>query len=195
VHRWLLLLVFLVAASCRDSGTDPPATTTLLPDTTVTQPATTTTLGFEIPAVIDLPYVQRVLETIYHLDGEAARYLYAKKVPDAQFNERLEAIFGGPRLAGAKRIYGENTAQDFVRYANPPGDPVVRAREVVQGTPRCLIVRANLDYGPQYKEFTPPEPEAVIQLRRADVLPLNPTGWGVVAAGAPPQGSEIRVCE
>lgn len=161
----------------------------------MTQPATTTTLGFEIPAVIDLPYVQRVLETIYHLDGEAARYLYAKKVPDAAFNERLEATFGGPRLAEAKRIYGENTAEKFARYADPPGDPIVRAVEVVEATPSCLIVRADLDYRPQYKSPGPPEPQAVIQLRPADVLPLNPTRWGVVVAGVPPEGTDIRACD
>lgn len=138
--------------------------------------------------------MQRVLETIYHLDGEAARYLYAKKVPDAEFNERLEAIFGGPRLAEAKRVYGENTAQNFIRYADPPGDPIVRAVEVVQAIASCIIVRADLDYRPQYKSPGAPGPQAVIQLRRAVVKPMNPTAWGVIVAGTPDEGTDIRVC-
>jgi hypothetical protein len=195
VHRWLLLLVFLAAASCRDSGTDPPVTTMLLPETTVTQPATTTTLGFEIPAVIDLPYVQRVLETIYHLDGEATRHAYAKKTVDAELYERLEAIFGGEALEESKRILGENAAEGFAVFANPPGDPKVRAVEVLQATTKCIVVRADLDFGPYYKDQRPPPTQSLIQLAPADVLPLNPTRWGILVAGQPRPGTNTRVCQ
>lgn len=195
MRRWLPLLALLALSACRDSGSGPPVTTTtLLPETTVTQPATTTTLGFDIPAVIDLPYVQRVLETIYHLDGEAARYIYAKKLPDAHFNERLEAIFGDPRLSEAKQVYGENAAQAFVRFANPPGDPSVRAIEIIDTSDRCMIIRVDLDYGPQYKDPPPRRPTSVVQLSRADVLPLNPTGWGIIAAGTPQPDQDLRKC-
>jgi hypothetical protein len=196
VHRWLLLLALLAVASCRDSGAAPPptTTTTLLPETTVTQPATTTTLGFEVPAVIDVEYVQRVLETIYHLDGEATRRIYANKLPDADFNARLEAIYGDPMLSQAKRILGENAAEGFTRFANPPGDAVVRVVEVIQATPDCIVARANLDYRPQYNTPIAAEPQAVIQLARADVIAYNPTGWGVVVAGSPDPGTDVGIC-
>ena len=197
MHRWLGLLL-LVAAGCRGSAA-PGVTTTVLapPPPTATAPVeSTTTTGspFAVPAVIDLPYVQRVLETIYHLDGEAARHVYAKKAPDAELNERLEAIFGGPALTEAARVYGENAAEGFVFFARPPGDPKVRVVEIIQAMPRCMILRADLDFGPIYKERPARQPQAVIQLRRADVLPFNPTGWGVVAAGTPEPGTNIRVC-
>lgn len=194
MHRWLLLLLLGVAA-CRDSGASLPTTTTLLPDTTASLPPTTTAPGFEIPAVIDLPYVQRVLETIYHLDGEAKRYVYAKQVPDAEFNARLEAIFGGPALDESKRVIGQNAAERFVLYANPPGDARVTAVEIVQATQGCMIVRSHLDFRPVYREERPPQPIAVIQLRSAVVSPLNPTGWGVVFQGQPETNQDIRVCK
>ncbi len=155
---------------------------------------TTTALSFAVPSVIDLPYVQRVLEAIYHLDGEAARYIYAKKLPDAEFNERLEAIFGGQRLIEAKRVYGENAAEGFALFASPPGDPAVAVVGIVQATPTCMIVRANLDYRPQYQQSRPAEPTSVIQLARADVLSFNPTGWGIVGAGVPEPGQDVRKC-
>ncbi len=138
--------------------------------------------------------MQRVLETIYHLDGEATRHVYAKKFPDAELNERLEAIFGDPALTEAKRVLGENAADGFVRFANPPGDAKIRAVEIIQATPTCMIIRADLDYGPQFKEPRPPQPQATIQLGRADVLPFNPTGWGVLVAGVPNAGQNLKVC-
>lgn len=195
---WLILLLLVSgckAASSGDGGDT--TTTTALPATTtsVAQPPTTSATSFEVPAVIDLPYVQRVLKTIYHLDGEAARHVYAKKVPDAELNERLEALFGGPRLAEAERVLGQNAADGFVRFANPPGDAEVRAVEIIQATGTCMIIRADLDYGPQYSESRPPEPQAIIQMTRADVLPFNPTGWGIVGAGVPvAKGQNLRTC-
>lgn len=193
VRTWLLLLV--VCVGCRGSADPlPTTTTTLLPTTTAPAPTTTTTAGFAVPAVIDLPYVQRVLETIYHLDGEATRYLYARKLPDAQFNERLEAIFGGQALTEAKRVLGENTAEGFAVFADPPGDAIVRAVDIVQATPRCMIIRADLDYGPQYKEPRPRQPQAIIQLAPAEVLPFNPTGWGIVGAGTPLPDQDLAKC-
>ena len=196
MRRWLALL--LLVTGCRNASGGGAATTTPVPEPTVTttlpQPTTTSPSSFAVPAVIDLAYVQRVLETIYHLDGEAARHVYAKKLPDAELNERLEAIFGGPALASAKQVLGEHAAEGFVRFANPPGDAKVRAKEVIQVTATCMVIRADLEFGPQFKEEIPPQQQSIIQLRRADVLPLNPTGWGVVFAGQPDAAQDVRVC-
>lgn len=199
VRRWLLLSLLCLLGACRDSAGSVPTTTAAEPvpttATTIPEPTTTTALSFAVPAVIDLPYVQRVLEAIYHLDGEAARYVYARKLPDAEFNKRLEAIFGRQALEEAKQIMGENAAVGFVRFADPPADPIVRAIDIVQAGARCIVVRAMLDFRPYYKASRPAQPQSVIQLTRFEVLPHNPTGWGVVAAGTPDPGTNIRVCE
>ena len=196
VRRWLVALVLLTG--CRTASGGDTIITTPSPAPTVTptlaEPTTTAPSSFAVPAVIDLPYVQRVLETIYHLDGEAVRHVYAKKVPDAELYERLEAIFGGEALAEAKRVLGENAAEGFVVFANPPGDAKVRAIEIIQATQSCMVIRADLEYSPQFRETRPPQPEVVIQLGRAEVLPLNPTGWGVLFAGQPDPGENVKVC-
>lgn len=198
--RVLLLLPIVVLAGCRSPAGGGGATTTGPPPsaaTTVTGIAPTSTAlatGFELPAVIDLPYVQRVLKTIYHLDGEATRHIYAKKVPDAELYERLDAIFADPVLSNTKRVLGENAADGFIRFANPPGDATVRAVEIVQANPTCIVVWADLDFGPQYKEGGTPGPQAVIQLARTDINSFNPTGWGVEVAGAPKARENLKVC-
>ncbi len=195
--RRLLVLLLLLAGCRASSGRSTTTTSVVAPaeTTTTTAATTTTTLSeFAVPAVIDLPYVQRVLEAIYHLDGEATRHAYATKAVDAEVDQRLEAIFGDPVLTNAKRALRESAAEGFSVFANPPGDAKVRAVEIIQATPTCIIVRANLDYGPQFKEYRPPRPEAIIQMARADILPYNPTGWGVTVAGEPRPGQNLRVC-
>lgn len=201
MRRWLVILL-LGLAGCRGGSGDvsTTTTTTLAPfpveTTQATLPTTSSTVSaaFAVPAVIDVPYVQRVLEAIYHLDGEATRHVYATKVPDTELDERLEAIFGNPVLTNAKKLLKSDAEGGFRLYADPPGDARVQVLEILQSTATCIVVRANLDYGPQFREYRPPGPQSVVQMSRADVLPYNPTGWGVVAAGPPKPGGNLEVC-
>jgi len=195
--RWpLILLLAGCSASSSGGGALPATTTTLLPPlettTSVAPTSSTVAAALAVPAVIDLPYVQKVLETIYHLDGEATRHAYANKAVDAESDARLDALFADPRLASAKRNLRDNV--EFQVLADPPGDATVRAVEIVQATATCMVIRAELDYGPQYKEFRPPQPQAVIQIERAPLSPLNPTGWGIIVAGAPKSGEDLNAC-
>ena len=107
---------------------------------------------------------------------------------------RLEAIFGRAALAEAKQVLAEHAVQQFVKFADPPGDAFVRAVDLIQVTDRCMVVRADLDYRPQFKGTLSAEPQAVIQLRRFEILPFNPTGWGVVVAGDPEPGQDLKAC-
>ena len=196
MRRWLPLILCLAAACGRAAGPERATTTTSLPEVSIVEPTTTTTSAssFEVPAEVDRAYVQRVLETIYHLDGEATRRAYASKSIDLEVVARLRAIFAGSRLAKAKEVLAENAVEGFVRFADPPADAFVRVVELIQVTARCMVVRADLDYRPQFKGELSPEPQAVIQLRRFDVLPFNPTGWGVVVAGDHEPGQNLKVC-
>ena len=152
MRRWLLLITFLAAACGGTASPEVVATTTsLVPEVTILEPAPTTTSAssFEVPAEVDVPYVQRVLKTISHLDGEATRRAYAAKAIDLEVVDRLEAIFSGAALAGAKKVLAENAVEGFVRFADPPADAFVRAVDLIQVTARCMVVRADLDYRPQ----------------------------------------------
>lgn len=201
MRRWLLLLPLLLAVGCsRIQGGDTPATSTTQPAgaSTTSAAATPTSVGlgpsFQVPITVDLAYVQRLLDTIYHFDGEAARHAFVKRTPDAELDERLEAIFGEPALSDARRVISDNAIDGFAHFANPPGDPAVRVAEIVQVTPTCMIVRANVDDRPRFKDQRPAPAPSVLQLATADVLPLNPTGWGVAFAGVPDAGQDIRAC-
>jgi len=198
MRRWLLLISLLAAACGGTANPEGEATTTsLVPEVTILEPAPTTTSAssFEVPAEVDVAYVQRVLKAIYHLDGEATRRAYAAKAIDLEVVARLEALFSGKALAGARKVLAENAVEGFIEFADPPADAFVRAVDLIQVTDRCMVVRADLDFRPLFKKRVPPEPQAVIQLRRFEVLPFNPTGWGVVVAGDPDPGQSLKVCK
>ena len=199
VWRWPLILLLAGCTASSGGGALPATTTTLLPPlettTSVAPTSSTVAAAFAVPAVIDLPYVQRVLEELYHLNGEAIRHAYANKAPDAESDERLEAIFGGPRLVSAKKVLRDLAENGYRVFANPPGDAKIRAKEIVQAVQTCLIIRADLDLGPQYSDPRPPQPQAIIQIEGSDVLPYNPTGWRIVGAGTPINaGEDLRTC-
>jgi len=197
-------VLLLLLAGCTDSssGGGGTATTTgpvpAIATTVAEVPASTVAPGvappFQMPAVVDVAYVQRLLDALYHLDGEATRRAFVSRAPDAEVDERLEAIFGDPALAEAKRELADQAADGFVRLANPPGDATVRVVEVLQAAPVCILVRADLDRGPVFRAPRPAPARVVIRLGRADVLALNPTGWGVVTAGVPEPGQDVNVC-
>lgn len=195
------MLVGAVLAACTSDPAPPPPPPPVATSPAPIEPAptslaatTSTTLGFEVPATIDVPYVQRVLDENYRLDGEAARYLYAKRLPDPEFNERLEAIFGEPELEAAKSAFGREAAQGLTNLADPPGDPVVNVVAIVDSGPGCVVVRGGLSFKAMYKEIAPPSPEVLIQLLSGNVERFNPTPWGVVAAGPATSTTNTDVC-
>ncbi len=182
-----------VAAPPPSSTTEPPPTST----SSTTEPATTTStsLGFDKPATIDVAYVQRVLDEIYRLEGDAARHLYANKVPDAEFNERLEAIFGDPELSDAKTSFGRDAAERLSNFTEPPGDPIVKVLSIVDSAPDCIVAQATLNFTALYKRTAPASPTVLIQLLAGSVEPLNPVPWGVVAAGPASPATDPKVCQ
>jgi len=205
VRRPLLVLLLLVAGCTNTSsgggGTAATTTTGSVPAiaTTVAQvPATTLAPGvappFQMPAVVDVAYVQRLLDAVYRLDGEATRRAFVTGAPDAEVDERLLAIFGDPALAEARQVLADQAADGFARLANPPGDATVRVLEVLEASRACIVVRADLDRGPVFREPRPAPARLVIRMARADALAFNPTGWGVVSAGVPEPDQDVNLC-
>jgi len=191
-----VVVLAVLVAGCRGAS-DPkaaPAVVTSAAPTTVVETTTTTTTANPWAAVVDLPYVQRVLKAIYSLEGEAVRYAYTHKIRDGEVDARLRAIFGGPALEEARRVLDNNIAEGLVQFADPPGNADVEAVEIVQATPTCMVIRADLDFSPFFKRPRPRPPPAFIQLSPGDILPINPTGWGVVVAGDPDPSTNVKVC-
>ena len=94
-----VLVGVLAVVGCSDSGDDAIAPARR-PRCATSRATTTTTVVpvDQVPAVIDVAYVQRVIDALDHVMGDAVRALVAAKVPDREFYERLRAVYLDPEF-------------------------------------------------------------------------------------------------
>ncbi len=190
-RRWTALLgaACVVVAACSSPGHGQPLTTVPTASTT-----TTTPLG-QVPAVIDIPYVQRVMDVLDHLTGEATRRFVAQRGPDTEFEADLSGIYGPPALDSVKATYGRYAAQpELGGLRSSPGDPVASIHRLVGSSNRCIVFSGALDLGPILKNPPPPgSTEGVFQLgpktTGQDPSHFNPTPWVILAEGPPAAGT------
>src|SRR3954454_18739726 len=92
---------------------------------TTEAPTTSTTLTpiDQVPAVVTVEYVQRVMDALDKVEGNLTRKLYADKLPSPEWRNGLMAIFDGKAFDDAEADYGRDAANSFDNFKNPPGDP------------------------------------------------------------------------
>src|SRR5436190_5948991 len=102
--------------------------------TTVTAPApTTTTLTpvDQVPAVITVEYVQRVMDALDRVEGDITRLLVSKRVPTPEFRQMLTALYDEPAFSKAEASYGRDAARELDVYRPDPGNPMTVVNQVL----------------------------------------------------------------
>src|SRR5581483_9697737 len=101
----------LAACGSGRGGPDASAATT----TTVAAATTSTTVTpvDQVPAVITVEYVQRVMDALDKVEGNLTRKLYADKLPSPEWRNGLMAIRSGPAFDTAEADYGRDAANSF----------------------------------------------------------------------------------
>src|SRR5581483_8350103 len=104
-----------------------------VPDTTI-PPAN----DFSVPAHITVAYVQRVLNALDAVKGDAARLIIANKslVPDAVY--RLEAIDADRWFTEETSTWSDDLSNNLVGYRPDPGNEVDTVQRVISASPRCV---------------------------------------------------------
>lgn len=172
----LLLAAVALLGAC--SGGDGGRTDDTLPPRGSS--TTSTTVDYSVPAVIDVAYVEKVMEALDHVYGDAIRILAREREITKDFLEHLAAIYGDRFFELAQRAWVREVADELPTLAEHPRDPTTEITELVQATPECVVARVFRDFGPTRK--TPPKPTpqrfiALIPQRDRDVSRLNPTPW------------------
>ena len=192
-----VLVGVLAVVGCSDHGRD----TTRAPTATVRKEAATTTTSVvpvdQVPAVIDVAYVQRVIDALDHVMGDAVRALVAAKAPDRAFYERLRAVYLDPEFERVQSSFGRSAANDLAGFRDAPGDPVTRVGRVITAANDCIFAEVDRDLGPTHKESPSPEVRHSylgLGTRRTEHDPaaLNPTAWMIGLDGTNVDGSEPR---
>lgn len=189
-HTLLALVAASLLVSC-DGGSkadkaQPP----------ITRPSTTTTIDVsKVPPVIDVPYVQAVMNALDQRTGDMVRTLVANKVPNAEFAALMQAIYDEPEFSRAQSEYGNYAARGLGPLSPKPGDPVTRIRRLVDSSANCIVAEIDHDYRPIFKDPSPPDPGGgFIQLRtknsQRDPANRNPTAW-IIVADIDAEGAQI----
>src|SRR2546422_5012378 len=116
----------LVTAACSSSSGSHSTSAT------VRRLAPTTTVGVDqVPAVIDVAYVQRVMDALDQVLGDAIRALVAAREPNREFYDRLRAVYGDPEFAREEAAYGSAAARGLESMRTQPGNPMTRVDQLV----------------------------------------------------------------
>jgi hypothetical protein len=192
-----VLVGSLAVAGCSGNGGDDARRPTA---TVATEPATTTTTGVpvdQVPAVIDVAYVQRVIDALDRVEGDAVRELVRARVPNREFYERIRAIYLDPQFQRVQESYGLSAAANLSTLVENPGDPATRIERLITASSECIFATDIRDFGPILK-VQPDEAtkRAYIALGRKDPAldpsALNPTAWMIGFDGVTETGEEPR---
>lgn len=181
---WAFLGTALLGlASC--AGSSPPSTGATVPTAILGEP-------YAVPAVITKAYLQRVLNAMEVVNGEATRLIIAQHKLGPQALRDLGAINTAPELAKQVLVVRQDLRGGLANALPNPGTVHDKVTAILATTASCVFLSAIRDFSqvdrrpPTYTSYF-----ALSQRPGDSTSGLNPTPWvisflGGTASGAPP---------
>lgn len=150
-----LALLAVLTTACQPAEPTTPAATIAAPSATpTTTPAPEPSLpspspapeDYAVPAVIDEPYVQRVLQALYSLESEAVRQMVAAGEVTEEAAALLRAANRPVRIDPLLERYRGLAAQGFPGVLEEPGNQVVTVTTVISASAECLFSSGTRDF-------------------------------------------------
>lgn len=180
--RALFVLVVVALVSCRNGGADEPRTTVPTAPTSAATTATTA-VSYDVPATIDVPYIEKVMTALDHVEGEAVRRVKGQGSLDEDFVRTLAAIYHSEAADLTQQGWLEVAGGDFQALASPPGDPKTTVQRIISASPSCMFVAAERDFSAMFGTPDPPGSQRYIALvpvpGERNPGGLNPTPWAM----------------
>ncbi len=154
-----------------------------------------TTLSFVVPASIDVPYVERVLQALYDVEGEAGRAILSSGGVSDPARTHLRAIYDASQLEQRVDLYEQQAVQGFPDTLPSPGNVQVRVADVISADPGCVFAAGIRDFS---EVVTQPRDRSG-EVDFFQLLPiddgqdpenLNPTPWVLGGSEVRSDGSE-----
>ena len=170
----------LALAGCGSSN-PAPKTQATVPTTTVSAAS-----SYGIPTRITVPYVQRVINALNAVQGDAARLIVADRslVPPAVY--RLEAIDGDKWFSEVTATWADDLAAGLKNYRSAPGNEKDTVKKLISASPSCMWVETISDFSAVAVKSPPPS------INYIQLIPLmpgrdkggwNPTPWMIQLEG------------
>ena len=192
------LPLLLVLTACGGGGHGGGSAAASTPATSAA-PTTSTTLTpiDQVPAVITVEYVQRVMDALDKVEGNLTRKLYADKLPSPEWRNGLMAIFVAKGFDDAEAAFGRDAANAFENYRNPPGDPISKVHRVDDFSNTCIVAEARRDLSAFFTRAPSEDSlEGVLILQAKDPSKdpagVNPTAWTIYGSGLAKPGADLE---
>jgi len=189
----LALALLLAATACHPSSAEKAAAGPT--PTVATEPApTTTTDPYAVPAVIDTPYVNRVLAGLDAQMGDVTRMVIQTKTIPREAYDRMRAVYGNDqRLQLAIDNFQVDMQRGFVDYRPVPGNKITKVVTLITTTRSCIFAQVSRDYSQVGVDSRTADMQW-IALKPRDVARdqhgYNETGWAYAYEGYPPDRTQ-----
>jgi hypothetical protein len=186
---WLLAVVAVLTSACFGRANDDGVVGPTVPPGSST---TTTVLSYDIPPVVDLAYVQRVVSAYDHALGDAIRVLVRDRSLSDEFLKYLVGLYTPAEFEFQQKLWTDSVAQGRLdRTPARPGDPKTAVLRTERADESCIVARVDRDLTATLNPGEPPARPAhdhYMVLVRKDVsrdpLQVNPTPWAVAFDGS-----------
>jgi hypothetical protein len=188
---WGAIGCCLVAAACSSSGKAGGTATVPGP----TAPPTTAD-PWAVPAVITVPYVNRVLAELNHIDGNAVRSARAANAITPEFMTLEKSINATQASYEATlELWQRSVSQNWKDISETPGDVISTVLKLLDTSPSCVVASVREDFSPEGPGGVGVYPNWWIALLPSTT---NVTHWAYVFDGfessPTPGGVPINAC-
>jgi hypothetical protein len=141
-----------------------------------------------VPATITVPYVNRVLAELNHIDGNAVRSARAANAITPEFTQLETAISGNAHeLALNQKLWTQTIADDWKDISTHPGDRRSTVMALLRANTSCIVASVKEDFSPEGPSIQT-YPSWFVALVPSPVSNDNQTHWALVYNGYPPTG-------
>ena len=190
---WLGGALVLAASACGSTthhGADPttaPSTAAAPSITTSTSlPAVTTTTvpdPVNIPAKIDVPYVNAVLAQLNHVYGNAQRIEISTKFLPKTIPPLLRAVFADPQYNRELSVFSQALQGNTLSQLKPNApDPVAEVIDLKAASSNCVEAKISIEDNAAISAPSPPLELYVVlrpKMSQHDPGSVNPTPWAI----------------
>ena len=145
-----------------------------VPDTTI--PADN---SFAVPAHITVAYVQRVLNALDAVDGDATRLIVASHTLDSGALARLQAINTPSWFAHLATGWATQIAEGLTQYRIVPGNKHDVVQQLLTSRRTCIFLKALTDYSAVSAVQQPPQVNFIelVAAPTGHATAADPTPW------------------
>jgi len=182
-RTWPGALALALVGACASGGAKPGGTASV--GTAPRAQASTTTIDpWAVPAVITVPYVNRVLAELNHIDGNAIRSARAANALTPEFNQLEMSIFATEQNFDlTQQVWQKTIADGWANVSEDPGDVVSTVMQLLSTSSQCIYASVREDFSHQGPGGVGVAPKWWIALSPTRPTTANPTHWAFIYDG------------